>query len=290
MIEVPLVWAFTSGMVAAVNPCGFPMLPAYLSYFIGTDDVATDRDGRVPRALLAGGAVSLGFLGVFVVLGIPINAGVSGIEASMPWLTIVVGVALAALGLGMLAGYRLKVALPRLDKGGTSRRFGSMVLFGVSYAIASLSCTIPIFLAVVAGTAARANALSGVVAFALYAAGMSVVVLALSLAIGLARESMVRRMRAALQYVDRAAGFLLVLVGAYLVYYGVVARDPVNRDTSPLGAVGAWSSAMSNRLQSGGVGLGLTLAAIVAAGALLAVAHRRRQSGTPNPPRQHEPA
>ena len=68
MIDVPLAYAFTAGLVAAVNPCGFPMLPAYLSFFIGTDDEDVAGGTRVPRALLSGLAVSVGFLAVFAAL------------------------------------------------------------------------------------------------------------------------------------------------------------------------------------------------------------------------------
>lgn len=284
MIDVPLAYAFSAGLVATVNPCGFPMLPAYLSYFIGSDDADADPRGRVPRALGAAGAVSLGFLAVFSVLGIPINAGLSSIYRAMPWLTLVVGTALVALGVAMLSGRRLKVALPRLDRGGTSRRFGSMVLFGASYAIASLSCTLPIFLSVVANTAERANAVSGALAFVAYAAGMSVVLTVLTLALALARESMVRRLRRALRYADRVAGVLLVAVGLYLLYYGVHAMDPANSPAiSPVGLVEDWSAAATGWLSQGGVGLGAVLAVlamVMAAVALLASKGRRRRAPT----------
>ena len=33
-----LGYAFGAGMVAAVNPCGFAMLPVYLSLYLGADD------------------------------------------------------------------------------------------------------------------------------------------------------------------------------------------------------------------------------------------------------------
>lgn len=284
MIDVPLAYAFSAGLVATVNPCGFPMLPAYLSYFIGSDDADADPRGRVPRALGAAGAVSLGFLAVFSVLGIPINAGLSSIYGAMPWLTLVVGTALVALGVAMLTGRRLKVALPRLDRGGTSRRFGSMVLFGASYAIASLSCTLPIFLSVVANTAERANAVSGALAFVAYAAGMSVVLTVLTLALALARESMVRRLRRALRYADRVAGVLLVAVGVYLLYYGVHAMDPANSAAiSPVGLVEDWSAAATGWLSQGGAGLGAVLALlamVMAAVALLTSKGRRRQPPT----------
>lgn len=278
MIDVPLAYAFTAGLVATVNPCGFPMLPAYLSYFIGLDDADADGSSRVPRALMAAAAVSLGFLAVFATLGVPINAGMSWIYRVMPWFTLAVGVGLLVLGVAMLAGRKITLALPRFDHGGGNRRFGSMVLFGVSYAVASLSCTLPIFLVVVGGTTERVNAVSGLLAFVAYAAGMSLVLMVLSLALALARESMVRRLRSALRYADRAAGVLLVAVGAYLLYYGVYAMDPANSAAiSPVGAVGDWSAAAAAWLAEGGTGLGLGLATLVALGVGWAVLTRRRR-------------
>ncbi|HWH33891.1 MAG TPA: cytochrome c biogenesis CcdA family protein [Acidimicrobiales bacterium] len=278
MIDVPLAYAFTAGLVATVNPCGFPMLAAYLSYFVGTDDAERDGAGRVPRALVAAAAVSAGFLAVFAAVGVPINAGVSWIYRVMPWFTLVVGAGLAVLGVAMLTGRKPALSLPRLDRGGETRRLRSMVVFGASYAVASVSCTLPVFLVVVAGTTERVNAASGLLAFGAYGVGMSLVLMVLSLALALARESMVRRLRQALRYADRAAGVLLVVVGAYLLYYGVYAMDPANPATvSPVGLVDAWSSAAAAWLAEGGTSLGLALAAVVAASAGGAVLRRRRR-------------
>lgn len=280
MIEAPLALAFTAGMVATVNPCGFPMLPAYLSYFIGIDDADVDRDGRVPRALRAAAAVSLGFLLVFVVLGLPVNAGVDSIYRVIPWVTIVIGLAMIGMGAAMLGNYRLKVSLPRLDKGGTTRQWRSMVLFGMSYAIASLSCTLPIFLLMVMGTTERENLLSGLLAFVAYGLGMSVVLMVLSIALALARESMVRRMRRMLRYTDRVAGGLLVVVGAYLVYYWTdnLRRDPsVIVGTSPISIIEDLATTGRLWLHDGGVSLGILMAVPVVVLSVLTVALRRRR-------------
>ncbi len=276
MIDAPFAYAFTCGLVAAVNPCGFPMLPAYLSYFIGLDDDGTERGGRVLRAIASAGAVSLGFLAVFATLGIPINAGVTAIYEVMPWLTIVIGVLLVVLGIAMLAGWKPVVLLPRLDRGGRSRRFGSMVLFGVSYAIASLGCTLPVFLIVVAGTVERSNPLSGALAFATYCLGMTVVLMTVSVALALARDGLVRRLRELTRFVDRASGALLVAVGIYLVWYGIYAASPENATSStPLGWVEQWSADVSTWLRDGGTGLGVALAAVVAAAAGISLRLRR---------------
>jgi cytochrome c biogenesis protein CcdA len=260
MNGVSFAYAFTAGLVAAVNPCGFPMLPAYLSYFIGLDDDERDRGARVVRAITSAGAVSLGFLLVFSALGIPINAGMTSIYRWMPWLTIVIGVALAGLGVAMLTGWKPVVLLPRLDRGGRSRQLGSMVLFGVSYAIASLGCTLPVFLLVVTAGATAASAVS----FVAYSLGMTAVLMAVSLALALARESLVRTLRQATRYVDRASGVLLLLVGAYLVWYGRFAIDPANGTaSSPLAWVEDWSTSASVWLHDAGTTLGVVVALAV---------------------------
>jgi cytochrome c-type biogenesis protein len=275
VIDAPLAYAFSAGMVAAVNPCGFPMLPAYLSFFIGADDESTDRASRIPRALASAAAVSIGFFVVFVGVGLPIDAGVDVLMEGVPWLTMAIGAALVAFGISLLVGRGPRFTLPRLDKGGRTRRFGSMVLFGMSYAIASLGCTLPIFLIAVAGTTERANLLSGVSAFFAYAAGMSVVLLFVSLALALAREGMVRRLRSVLRYVDLIAGGLLVVVGAYLTYYGYIALRDDAVESSAVSWVDDISSELTSRLENGGVELGLVLAATIAVALVWSYASRR---------------
>lgn len=278
-LDVPFAYAFTLGMVATVNPCGFPMLPAYLSFFIGADDIASDRVGsRIPRALLAAAAVSLGFMAVFSVLSVPLNAGVTTIYRVVPWLTIAVGVALVGVGVAMLLGSNVTVSLPRLDRGGRDRRFGSMVVFGVSYAIASLSCTIPLFLSVVANRPGPAASALTVVAYGL---GMSTVLTALTLALALARESMVRKVRALLPHVQRVSGGLLVAVGLYLVYYWVfnLSRDPSDTiGDNPFDGLETARVSISRFLEQQGSGLGLAVGAIAAAALAWAVLHRRRRT------------
>jgi cytochrome c-type biogenesis protein len=278
VIDVAYAQAFTAGLVAAVNPCGFPMLPAYMSFFIELDDESESSGTRVPQAMKSALAVSLGFFAVFVGLGFPLNAGVTWIYRWVPRLTIVIGLALVALGVAMLAGYRLKVVLPRLDRGGRDRTVGSMFVFGVSYAIASLSCTIPIYLAVVVGTTRRENLISGGVALLAYALGMTVVLVTLAVAIALARDGIVHRLRSLLQYVDRAAGTLLVLVGAYLVYYGIHSISSDDSSNNPIGVMQDWSARASTWLENGGVKLGLTMAAIALGAAAWAVSRKRTRT------------
>ena len=276
MIDAPFALALTAGMVATVNPCGFAMLPAYLSYFVGTEDAAGD-DARagILRALAVGGVVTLGFLLVFGTVGLAVSHLSISINRFLPWVTLIIGVGLFVLGIAMLRGFELVVRLPKLERGGESRGLGSMFVFGISYAVASLSCTLPPFLAVTATTFSQLSYLSGVSVFLAYGLGMGLVLTVLTVAIALARVSIVTHLRRALPYVNRISGGLLVLAGAYLAWYGWY-EVRVNRgDLSTPGPV-AWvtdlSADLTNWVQNTGpTRLAMMLALVVCVVLLVAV-------------------
>lgn len=258
MIDAPFALAFTAGMVATVNPCGFAMLPAYLSYFLGLEasgaDTGADTDptAGVGRALLVAGAVSAGFLVLFAVAGAVVSWTSFSVVDASPWLTIVIGAAVAAAGVAFVAGWDPTVALPRLDRGGRSRGLGSMFVFGVSYAIASLSCTLPAFTGVVATTFGRESFVSGVATFVAYGLGMALLLVVLTLTLALARQGLVTGLRRALPHVHRVSGAIMALMGAYLVWYGIYEIRLIGRgeDVSggPVSTVTDWSADLSGRL------------------------------------------
>jgi cytochrome c biogenesis protein CcdA len=232
IVEAPLALAFGAGMLAAVNPCGFAMLPAYLSYFCGLEGTLQDGDvtgedasaaglRAVPRALSVTAVMTAGFVTVFGLVGLAVTQLSSSILDHAKWATIVVGVGLVGLGIALLAGRELTVRLPHLDRGGNSRELSSMLLFGISYAIASLSCTLPAFLATTSSTFNRSGTVAGLATFVAYGLGMGLIVGGLTLAVALARVGVVRTLRGVSRYVNRVSGALVLLAGLYIAYYGV---------------------------------------------------------------------
>jgi cytochrome c-type biogenesis protein len=267
MIDAPLALAFSAGMVATVNPCGFAMLPAYLSYFLGLEGADEDARAGVTRALEVGAVVTLGFVVVFASIGAVISHLSLAVEDWFPWMTIVVGIGVLVLGVALLVGFELRVPLPHLDRGGQARTLRSMFVFGVSYAVASLSCALPVFLSVVAGTFSRSNAASGVAMYAFFALGMGLVLTTLTVALALARRSLVHRLRSALPVISRVSGALLVVAGAYFTWYGIYElriRDDPTAAPGPVDTVTAWSADISQWVDDvGAVRLGLVLGIVV---------------------------
>jgi len=214
--------ALGAGMLAAVNPCGFALLPAYLGIF-----VLDDRPGRAAalgRAVRATAAMTLGFATVFAVFGLAIMPVAASVTGHLPWFTVVLGLALALAGVWMLFGRSLpSLPVPRLRRRSArpvTDNLASMAGFGASYAVASLGCTIAPFLAVVVTAFRAGSALEGGVLFLAYAAGMGLVVGVAAVAVALARRGLLDRVRRVGSVLPRVAGGLLLVAGAYVAWYG----------------------------------------------------------------------
>ena len=279
MTEIPFALAFTAGLVATLNPCGFAMLPAYLSYFVGLDGNADASGARaVARALQVGVIVSAGFLVVFGVAGLLISAGVQAVIDLMPWVALVVGVGLFGLGVAVVAGMSLGARLPRFAGGGRRQGgVGGVFLFGVSYAVASLSCTLPVFLVVVAGTIPQLGFFSGLATFLVYALGMAAMLLVVTLALALGRRAIVDRLRASGRFIERLAGAILALAGGYIVFFWAtsLSGDPTSQPAA-VTWVEMVSARATNLVGDNAALLGVVAAVVVAAAAAAVLVSRRR--------------
>lgn len=222
---LPLGFAFAAGMVAAVNPCGFVLLPAYLGVFLGEADGerAVGTTGRVRRGLVVGATLALGFVLLFAMIGLLVGFIARAVIGVLPFLGLAIGVGLVLAGGYRLAGGTLYASLPerisgRLSGAGAPSLRGYF-LFGLAYGTASLSCTLPIFLAVLGGSLATPDLARTLGRVGLYGLGMGSVVLALTLAAALFKATAVRRLGGAMRVVEPVGTVFLFLAGTYVVYY-----------------------------------------------------------------------
>lgn len=205
--------ALAAGMLATVNPCGFAMLPAYLGFFIG------EGAGTRRSALGIGLTVSLGFIAVFATAGVLVASGVGVIVAWIPWLAAIVGLGLIVVGVAELRGVHLLVRPPTRGKHGGDRSFRGLVGFGASYAVASLSCTLPVFLSLVAGALAGRTFVEAMLIFVAYGTGMSLAVIVVTLAIAVGRDRVVRAIRPLASRLNVVSGWILIVAGGFVVWY-----------------------------------------------------------------------
>lgn len=232
--------AFAAGLVAALNPCGFAMLPAYLLLVV-RGRVPCERPGvaSVARALAATLGMALGFLTVFGLFGALTVSAASTAQRFLPYGTVVIGIVLMALGVWLLSGRELSALTPRrLNlRWAPTVRLSSMYSYGVSYAIASLSCTIAPFLAVTGAGLRAGSVVTGVSVYLAYVAGLTLVVGVLAMAAALASSVTADRLRRILPFVNRISGGLLLLVGLYVAYFAGYELRLFTMNASPRDAV-----------------------------------------------------
>jgi len=219
VISGPVAFAFAAGIVATFNPCGFALLPAYIGAFVAGDDVTRGVARRLLRAGLVAGAVSIGFVAVFAGVGVIIDQIAGSIREKLPWVTIAIGGLLIVAGAAMVFGRQpgLRLRIPRFSLQGTSLRV--MIAYGITFAIASLSCTIGPFLAAT-GAALDESALGGLAAYLAYALGMGLVILVIGVASSLAHSSVTTSLRRLSRFAGPIGGWMMIIAGGYAIWYG----------------------------------------------------------------------
>ncbi|MGC4874873.1 cytochrome c biogenesis CcdA family protein [Micromonospora sp. DT43] len=280
-MTAPLLLALTAGMLGAVNPCGFALLPAYLSLLVAG---ASDTRGAVGRALTAAAGLTVGYVVVFGAFGLALAPLAGWLRPRLPWLTVALGLLLLVAGCWLLAGRRLpapgwSARAPRL-----TRSWPSMALFGAAYALASLGCAIAPFLAIVVTSLQAGSTGRGLVLFGAYALGMGLVVAVAALGVALLRDGLVARLRVAGALVPRLSGLVLLLAGGYVAWYGwyelrLAAGNRDARHDPVIQAATKVQQTLANTVDT----LGPTLLLAILAALLLAARLPRRRPHRPNP-------
>ena len=212
--------ALAAGGLSTINPCGFAMLPAYLSFFVGAGDgQLPSASSRAALGLKTGMLVTAGFLVVFAVVGVPITYGATRIVRGVPWAGIAIGVFLVGIGVATLLGRGISLTFANPVRVKGSRGPRTVFAFGLGYGIASLGCTLPVFLAVVGASLATQGSGAALIVLTAYGLGMAVMLIIFSTGAALFRDGLVRAVRRLLPHMHTITGSLLVIAGLYLSYF-----------------------------------------------------------------------
>lgn len=202
--------AFLAGVVSFSSPCCLPLLPGYVAYVGGGQEVADPR-----RTMAAAGLFTLGFGGTFTALGASASWLGAALLGHKLVLVQVAGVFVAAMGVATVLGgglpglarERRPVALHRVPRGPAFA-----VPLGAAFALGWTPCVGPVLAGLLTAAAASQTVSVGVALLAIYAAGLALPFLALAwgVAHGRAGIGWLRRHHRALSWLG---GSLLVTMG-----------------------------------------------------------------------------
>ena len=223
-MDVPILFAFTAGTVAAFNPCGAAMFPAYVGFQLSRSSNSLSPFLIILRGLFTGIILTLGFVAVFGVFGILMSLGFRLIGSFLPFIGLGVGLVISVLGIWLLLMGR-NLSLPYLS----TVSFGSfngvkhIFLFGIAYALASLSCALPVFLSavgIVVGSGISAGGLVNVVFGSIaYSFGMGLIMTSVTIAVLYFEDATQRLVVILIPYIETIGKVSMVVAGAYIVFY-----------------------------------------------------------------------
>ena len=211
-----LTLSLLGGFASFLSPCSFPLLPAYIAYWVGSVR-ETHAKNALKAGLISGLTIILGIETTLVAVILLPSQLIQTLIPAIPMVTGGVGLLLIALGLLTLMGgvstlpIRLGVAKFR----GIRNPYVQKYLYGVVYAFNSLACVFPILLMILASPLAGGEPL---ILFLLFSAGIAIPMLMLTVSLALLGDTLARKFRKTLPYVKWVEGTVALAAGLYLLY------------------------------------------------------------------------
>jgi cytochrome c biogenesis protein CcdA len=219
-VDTAFTIAFVAGVFATFNPCGFAMLPAYLSLAILDAQKLTSRRTQIFKALKFSSLMGVGIVGVFAIFSLVIFPISTSIQKYLPYVTSLLGLLILLFGAALIfKGPVLlkKIWSPNVPPTGS---WVTYILYGVTFALGSISCTIGPFLAVTS-TALGASLVESLLTYIFYGLGFVATISILAIFTALSKDLLIKKIRGAGGALEKFMGGLMALIGLYLIYFGI---------------------------------------------------------------------
>ena len=207
---VSIMYPFTAGVLVLLSPCGYALIPGYISYHLGSEV-------SVSRALQGGLISTIGLVAVFSILGLG-SFLISGlIKPYLTLLTVFSAVVVIILGGLILSGFSFPSTFLRL--GGSSKRgMTGFFVFGIAYGLGAAGCTAPVFFSVILIGMLDGGVFGGFLTFTLYALGVGIPLIITSILVATAKRPLISKISGLTPKLFRFSGVVMILVGIYLIY------------------------------------------------------------------------
>ncbi|MEX0722457.1 MAG: cytochrome c biogenesis protein CcdA [Gracilimonas sp.] len=217
-----IYFSFLQGVVAFFAPCAVALLPGYIvAYISRSTENDPDTYLKLRRGLKLAFLSILGILVIYSIAGVLIVLASQVLKAYMKWVTIGMGGILIVLGGLMVAGKNIPFSVNVNHASSKSEAWEAFV-FGIAYAIGALGCLFPLFLVVATQALAAPSILLGGSYFFAYFLGISLMMITAILLSTFAKDLFIKYLRKILPHMEMITGFLLILAGAYVIYYQMI--------------------------------------------------------------------
>jgi cytochrome c-type biogenesis protein len=204
--------SFTAGFLATLAPCSLPMLPSYVAYYMNLGQ----RRGSPLTYLGLSLATVAGFSSIYILVGFLPSLGVSRLTEKVSAATPIIGILLVVIGL--VTAFSDVFNMVHIIRPTATGSIGvrGLLIYGIGYGAASMSCSLPIFILLVLQSTSS-DFTSVLANFVAYCVGAAAMIVPLTFAVAYSNQVLVERFMGLLPHVKKASALVLVAAGLYMV-------------------------------------------------------------------------
>ncbi|MGB6680677.1 MAG: cytochrome c biogenesis CcdA family protein [Candidatus Bathyarchaeia archaeon] len=201
-----LSFAFLAGVSSLLHPCSFALIPGYIAYLVDSKSLT--------HGILSGLTFTAGLISVLAILGSLISF-VGGILATvLPWLQLIVALAIIFLGLIQMAGLTFDSIAPRFK---VKRGFIGLYVFGLAFGLVISGCSAPVFFSIILYSFIS-GIQNGILTLISYGLGMGIITMAVSVLTLRTKQTILNKINRYSNWINRITGIILIAAGFYILH------------------------------------------------------------------------
>lgn len=208
------VFTFIEGIASFISPCLLPMIPIYISYFIGEDNKKTSK------TIINSIGFVLGFTTIFLILSIFASSLGGLISGYIKYVKIIFGILIILLGLNYMEILNLKIVNKSnvINTNTKDLNFLKSILFGILFSISWTPCIGTFLSSALLLIAKEQDMIKGIILMLLYSIGLGIPFVVSVILI----EKLKNAFKFIKKHYDKIkiiSGIILIIMGIYIIFF-----------------------------------------------------------------------
>lgn len=206
------ILTFLEGIASFISPCILPMLPIYISYFVGKDNEKSSK------AIINSIGFVLGFTFVFLALSIFASSVGNILNKYIQYIKVLFGIVIIILGLNYMEILKIKF-LNKTKQVKTNMKdfnFIKAIIFGILFSASWTPCIGTFLSSALLLIAKEQNILEGILLIILYSIGLGIPFI-ISVVFIEKLKSLFNIIKNNYHKIKIISGVILILMGIYMI-------------------------------------------------------------------------
>ena len=207
------ILTFLEGIASFISPCLLPMVPIYISYFIG-------EDNNNKKAILNSVGFVLGFTTVFLILSIFASSLGTVLSNNIRYIKIFFGIVIILFGLNYMGvlkiGFLNKSKIKNIDT--KNFNFLKSMIFGILFSISWTPCIGTFLSSALLLIAKGQDMLKGIIMMLLYSIGLGIPFIISAILIEKLKK-VFDFIKKHYEVIKRVSAVILIVAGIYMILF-----------------------------------------------------------------------